>query len=127
MEDFMDNQSKTALDLFDGGHNCAQSVLAVFCEEYGLDKNTALTLTAGLGSGFRSGEMCGAAVAAALVVGLKYGGEKSECAKKTAELIKCFKNENGSVICREILSRNKGRKCGALVQSAVETLKEMGY
>ena len=49
------------------------SVVVVFREEYGLDRESALKLCSGLGSGFRLGELCGAASGAALAIGLKHG------------------------------------------------------
>ena len=39
-------RDKKAKELFTKGYNCAQAVLGSFCEEAGLDLNTALKLTA---------------------------------------------------------------------------------
>jgi len=66
-----------AADIFNGGHNCAQAVLGAFCEEYGLDTDTALRIARGLGSGVRNAEICGAVSGAVLVIGLKYGHDKA--------------------------------------------------
>ena len=38
----MKNHAQRAQGLFDGGYNCAQSVLGAFCEELGLDFETAM-------------------------------------------------------------------------------------
>ena len=56
----MNLREESATKLFGSGFNCAQSVIAVFCEKYGMDKETALKISGGLGGGFRSGDICGA-------------------------------------------------------------------
>ena len=138
-----------AAEIFNNGFNCAQSVLAVFCESYGLDRETALKAATGLGSGFRSGEICGAVSGAVLAIGLKYGQykpedveAKSNCHAKTLEFLNLFKEKNGCMTCREILgydistkegmeqAKNKNlfkSTCTAMVKSAVSILEELGY
>ena len=142
-------KTKMAKDFFSNGFNCAQSVLAVFCEKYDMDRDTALKIAGGLGGGFRHGDMCGAVSGAVLVVGLKYGhctvdaGElKSNCNNKTIEFMDLFKKKNGAVICREILKYDLSVEaeykqaqeqnlfktiCMDMVVSAVEILEELGY
>jgi C_GCAxxG_C_C family probable redox protein len=142
-------KSETAVNLFNSGFNCAQSVLASFCEEYGLDQETGLKLASGLGGGFRCGEVCGAVSGAVLVIGLKYGqsladdsASKSHCNSETVIFMERFRKDNKSCICREILgcdiSTQEGREralrenlfkttCVDMVESAVGILEEMGY
>ena len=38
----MSKHSKLAKDLFNKGYNCSQSVVLAFCDEIGLDPETAL-------------------------------------------------------------------------------------
>jgi hypothetical protein len=57
----MKEKIEKALEFFDGDLNCAQSVVAMFCEKYGLNFEMAMKLSCGMGGGFRSGEICGAA------------------------------------------------------------------
>ena len=118
-------KSERAEELFNSGLNCAQAVFAAFCEEYGIDKETALKMTAGMGRGFRSGEICGAAAGAVMVIGLKHGDDKRMCAAKTDAFLNEFKNANNSIVCRELLeirAENK-RKCIDLVMSAADILE----
>jgi len=83
-----------------------------FCEELGLDADTALKIACGFGAGMgRKGEVCGAVSGGVMVLGLKYGrGEKEERAQtdatyaKIRELIDRFCAKHGSCICRELLS-----------------------
>lgn len=141
--------SEEARKTFGSNFNCAQSVLSVFCERYGLDRKMALKLASGLGSGFRSGEVCGAVSGAVLVIGLKYGQSISEdsdtkinCNRKTEEFIQAFRLRYGDITCRGILGcdistpdgREKAMKgnlfntvCAEKVGQAVELLEELGY
>lgn len=141
--------SKEARKTFDSNFNCAQSVLSVFCEKYGLDRKTALKLASGLGSGFRSGEVCGAVSGAVLVIGLKYGQSapedsdaKKNCNRKTEEFLWAFRSRYGDITCRGILgcdiSTPEGHEkavqgnlfntvCAEKVGQAVELLEELGY
>lgn len=145
----MNTKQELAVELFNSGFNCAQSVLAVFCEEYGTEKETALKISCGLGGGMRSGEICGAASGAVLAIGLRYGqciaedsDTKKDCYARTVEFLKKFKEENGSVVCREILKCNIATKegyeqaqsknlfktkCVDMIKSAVSIFEESGY
>ena len=145
----MSANADNATILFNSGFNCAQSVLATFCEKYGLDKETALKVSSGLGGGFRAGEICGAVSGAVLVIGLKYGqyiaedkASKGNCNSKTVEFTKLFKSKNKSFVCREILGYNLAiaeeydqaqsknlfkTTCIDMVRSAAELLEELGY
>jgi C_GCAxxG_C_C family probable redox protein len=71
------------------GFNCAQSVLSEFAPQFGLDRDTAMKLACGFGSGMgRSGNMCGAVTSGILVLGLKNGmmdPESQEDKEKTYE------------------------------------------
>ena len=138
-----------AAEFFSGGFNCSQSVLAAFCEKYGLDQKTALKAACGLGGGCRSGEICGAVSGAVITIGLKYGHcqpgdaeSKANCYAKTAEFLNAFKAQNGSIICREILgcdistaggmeqakSKNLFKTtCVGMVRSAASILDELIY
>jgi C_GCAxxG_C_C family probable redox protein len=124
-------------------------VLSVFCEKYGIDRETAFRIACGLGGGCRSGEICGAVSGAVLVVGLKHGHHiagdtesKKNCYEKTTEFINAFKAKNRSIVCREILghdistaegneqARNKNlfkTVCFDMVRSAVSILEDFGY
>lgn len=94
------------------GYNCAQSVLFSFCEELGLDADTALKISCGFGGGMgRKGEVCGAVSGGILVLGLKFGRGKSDQRAQTdvayaevREFMKRFSAKHGSCYCRELLS-----------------------
>ena len=131
------SKEEQAVSLFNNGCNCAQAVLGAFCEDFGLDLDTALMLAGGFGGGARSGELCGAASGAIMAIGLKCGSDRQQCNQKTTEFMRKFKEENGAVVCRELLSIDKAaaagqpfnrkERCARLVEGAVKILEHMEF
>lgn len=111
----MSERTDRAVELFKKGFNCSQAVFAAFADIFGMDEETALKVSAGLGGGVgRSREVCGAVCGASMLVGLKYGatvGSDSASKQKTYEVVQQiiaeFKKTNPSIICRELLSVGK--------------------
>lgn len=105
------SKADDACKCFDEGFNCAQAVFSEYCEQFGLDKKTALKVSCGFGAGMgRMGETCGAVSGAYLLIGLKHGKfEKDDNASKektyalVQEFSKRFKQRNQSTICRELI------------------------
>jgi len=144
----MDNKVKTAETLFLQGYNCSQSVFAAFSDEVGLDRETALKLASSFGGGMgRLREVCGAVSAMFMIVGLKFGysnpndsDAKTEHYKLIQELAQKFKEQNGSIVCRELLGLPnraddpasevrtseyyKNRPCVELVKSAAKIMED---
>ncbi len=110
------SKGEEAKRLFLSGHNCAQSVFLAFAKELNLDEKTALKLSAGFGGGMgRLREVCGAVSAIFMVLGMKYASDnpadhaqKAKLYARVQELANRFKAENGSIICRELLSLPPG-------------------
>ena len=145
----MNNHHECAVRLFKEGYNCSQAVLGAYCEEIGMDFETAIKLASSFGGGMgRLREVCGAVSAMFMVAGLKFGYtvpmDKS-IKQKHYELVQMlsqrFKEQNGSIICRELLglevqhdspvpdSRTekyyKKRPCAELVKCAAKILDEV--
>jgi len=144
----MNEKVKVAEDLFLQGYNCSQSVFAAFSDEVGFDRETALKLTSSFGGGMgRLREVCGAVSAMFMIAGLKYGysdpqgsNAKAEHYKLIQELAQKFKEQNGSIICRELLGQPnqaddpvpkartpdyyKKRPCVELVKSAAKIMED---
>lgn len=101
----------TAGDLFLEGFNCAQALTVAFCDVTGMDKKEAARLAAPFGGGMgRMREVCGAVSGMFMVLGTLYGYDNSDdnASKKqlyqdVQMLAEQFRQENGSIICREIL------------------------
>lgn len=103
-----------AVDYFMQGYGCCQSVVAAFADLYGLDEVMAKRIAAGFGGGVgRMRMMCGAVSGIVILVGLDCGQTvgsdregKSNCYKVVQELLSQSKEQNGSLICAEILGLN---------------------
>jgi C_GCAxxG_C_C family probable redox protein len=101
-----------ALSTFDNGFNCSQSVLAAFCNEFGLHDESAFRIACGFGGGMgRMAKTCGAVTGAFMVIGLKYGqtqGDDKAAKEKTYALVKeftgLFAKEHGAIECHELLA-----------------------
>lgn len=105
-------RGELAAEKFTGGYNCAQAVLLAFCDRIGLDEKTAAKLTSGFGGGIgRLREVCGAANGAFMVISLLYGDDgvaprerKGALYARIQDYAARFKAQNGSYLCRELLS-----------------------
>jgi len=105
------DHSILAGDLFLGGYNCSQSVAVAFCDVTGLDKDFAARMASSFGGGMgRQREVCGAVSGMLMVLGLLYGYHTpGDDASKKAQyqdiqaLCAAFREETGSIVCREIL------------------------
>lgn len=101
---------------FKQGYNCSQSVLAAFCDECGMDFDTAVKLSSSFGGGMgRLREVCGAVSALFMIAGLKRGysdpedaEQKQEHYQLIQELAAKFREENGAILCRELLGLPAG-------------------
>lgn len=143
----MSEKTEKAKELFKQGYNCSQAVLGVFCEELGMDFDTAMKISCSFGGGMgRMREVCGTVSGIFMVAGLAFASssdspaEKGEHYKRIQELAKRFKDKNGSIICRELLegvesstlpkpsdrteTYYKKRPCVELVGDAVEIFEE---
>lgn len=138
----MDNYGEKAVALFATGLNCAQSVYCAFAEDFGMDAETAAKVSSGLGGGVgRLREVCGAVTGATLVLGMKYGPDKTAVYEKVQEFAAIFKQEMGTIICRELLDGTgatsggapeartpeyyKKRPCSEIVRFAADTVGRM--
>ena len=106
----MDHELQAA-QLFLDGYNCAQAVAVAFCDVTGLDKDFSARMASSFGGGMgRMREVCGAVSGMLLVAGILYGYDATteDTAKKAhytlvQALAGEFREEVGSIICREIL------------------------
>ena len=112
------SRADRAKELFLNGYNCAQAVFCAFCDEIGVDEETAQAISSSFGGGMgRMREVCGAVSGALMVLGAKYvytdksePSKKAEHYKRVQKFAEYFKEENGSIICRELLGLSRGEK-----------------
>lgn len=111
----MSNKGDRAYENFLSGYNCSQAVAVAFAEELGLDKETAARLSSGFGGGMgRLREVCGTFSGIVFVLSSLYGYSdpkditaKKELYEKIRALAGKFRENNGSIICRELLGLDK--------------------
>ncbi|PWL88713.1 MAG: hypothetical protein DBY14_01710 [Escherichia coli] len=106
----MTKQEK-ATAYFKSGYNCSQSVVCAFSDLIDMSEKSAATLASGFGGGMgRLREVCGAVSGMIMVANILYGENCESDAKAKKEhyeriqyLANRFEEENGSIICRELL------------------------
>lgn len=145
----MSEKGDKAKELFEQGYNCAQAVFGAFCEETGIDFETAVLLASPFGGGMgRLREVCGTVSGMLMAAGMLYGysspnavQEKKEAYQTAQALANTFREQNGSIVCRELLGLSKvqaddspqpeprtqtyykKRPCALLAQDAAEILE----
>ena len=83
----MSKKSEIALQKFESGYNCAQSVLLAYCNDVNIDSSTASKIGWGFGAGMgRRQEVCGAVTGGIIAIGAKYGTQQDD-KKAATELI----------------------------------------
>ena len=104
-------RQEQAVEAFLNGCNCAQAVFSTYADLFGIDRQTAMNMTNSMGGGIsRLREVCGTVSALALLTGLAEGDVDPQDLKArekvyqwTRELLAKFEEENGSLVCRELL------------------------
>ena len=141
----MDHEMQAA-QLFLDGYNCAQAITVAFSDVTGLDKDFSALMASSFGGGIgRLREVCGAVSGMVMVAGILYGydANSEESAKKehytlVQALANRFKDEVGSIVCREILKNPpsdpnptprtaefyKQRPCTRMVMTAARILDD---
>jgi C_GCAxxG_C_C family probable redox protein len=108
----IEQRVERAKELFHQGFNCSQSVFAACADLYGIEnEELALRLSASFGGGIgRMRQTCGAACGMFLLAGLENGSATAHDAEGKQQnyalvqnLAAKFKDENGSLICAELL------------------------
>ncbi|MEW6264894.1 MAG: C-GCAxxG-C-C family protein [Thermodesulfobacteriota bacterium] len=113
---------KTALQRFEEGYHCSQSVFEAFALDFGLDPLLARRISAPLAGGSGVGGECGAVSSGYIVLGLRYGrtvpgvGDEQDVLLfgKILQYVKAFEARHGSLTCRGLLGvdvfTEEGRK-----------------
>ena len=120
------------------GYNCAQAVACAFAEEMGIDESIIFKMMEGHGLGMGCMEgTCGAVTAACVIAGAKNStvemggpGSKGATYKMSKEIVRRFKEESGSVICKELKGVETGtpaKACPDCVKDAARILEEVVF
>ncbi|MBO5305549.1 MAG: C_GCAxxG_C_C family protein [Clostridia bacterium] len=140
-------REQKAREYFLEGYNCAQAVALAFADLTAMDEETLARLASPFGGGMgRMREVCGAVSGMFMVKGLVDGysdpeakDEKKQLYAEVQTLAARFREECGSIICRELLEGKadssptptertaefyKKRPCAELVALAAKILDE---
>ena len=150
----MINHAERAAQLFREGCNCAQAVFLAYSDMTGMDRDTAMKLAASFGGGMgRLREVCGGVSGAIMALGMICAptdptdqDAKAEHYRRVQEVARRFRENHGTIICRELLGDQAGsghvpaarteeyykmRPCERFVYDGAaaleEVLKELGY
>lgn len=105
------NRSEKAKQYFLSGYNCSQSVAMAFSDLIDMDEKTVARIVCGFGGGVgRMREVCGTVSGMTFVLSALYGYDdakdyesKKRIYAEVQVLANKFKEENRSIICRELL------------------------
>ena len=134
-------------ELFMNGSSCSQAVFLAFSDVTGIDRKLAAKIASPFGGGIgRMREVCGAVSGMFMVLGALYGydetaeddARKKQLYMDVQDLAARFREECGSIICREILKNPpsdpnptprtaefyKQRPCARMVVTAARLLDE---
>ena len=113
------------------GYNCAQAVACAYCDQVGIDEETMFRMTEGLGLGMGGMEgTCGAVTAACVIAGAKNSTVEMGGPGSKGATYKIFKEESGSVICKELKGVETGtpaKACPDCVKDAARILEEVVF
>ncbi|MFG6393005.1 MAG: C-GCAxxG-C-C family protein [Lachnospiraceae bacterium] len=113
------NRREAAMENFLKGYNCTQSVLLAFEDLLPMEnRKEIICMASSFGGGMgRLREVCGSVSGMFLVAGLLYGYEgpetgqkKTELYTRIQELAHRFEEQNGSIVCRELLGLDVKRE-----------------
>ena len=124
----MNTRVEETVKRHDIGYNCAQAVACTYCDLVGVDEELMFRLTEALGAGMGGLEgTCGALSGACVLAGMKAStgnlekpNSKAASYKLSKEILNLFKEQNGSVVCKEI----KGVGTGKVLRSCNDCIKD---
>jgi C_GCAxxG_C_C family probable redox protein len=136
-----------AVQLMEGGMNCAQAVLVALGTSLGIDRHTAAGVASAFGGGMAcTGQTCGAVTGGLMVIGLHCDRARRLAFRKASlsnalgrGFIRQFELREGSCQCRQLLqaggadgdpaqaagSATYRTLCQKLVHDAVEILEDL--
>ncbi|MBQ3969524.1 MAG: C_GCAxxG_C_C family protein [Clostridia bacterium] len=117
---------------FLSGYNCSQAVVLAFSDLTGFDKESLALLSQPFGTGMGGmREVCGTVSGMWFVLGAIFGDpnpgnpqKRNELYKRVRELADKFEQDNGSIVCRELLGLvPPGTRKGLITDKAIKREK----
>ena len=105
---------QSALDYYDRGYSCSQSIVLAFSDLFDLDPKHAALISSGFGGGMgRLRRTCGALTGAYMILGLKYGNHtpednesKLDGYRAVRKLTEQFEAIHSTSACKELLTNH---------------------
>ncbi len=117
---------------FDQNYNCAESILRAGNEYYNLELHDRdMIMAAAFGAGIQSGNTCGAVLAGASILSMKYveakAHESEDIRPVVVNLIRKFNLKYGSVLCKDIKPQSfkPEYRCQKTIEAACDMLEEV--
>ena len=132
----MSDRIERVIKNHDKNYNCAQSVACAYCDLVGVDEKTMFRACEGfgLGDGCMEGT-CGAVSGAVALAGFKNStanlekpSSKSDTYKLCSQMVKKFKEKNGSITCKDLKGIESGnvlRSCKGCMEDAAALVEEI--
>ena len=125
-------RKEKAMQCFLDGYNCTQSVILAFEDLITIDIQTALKIAAPFGGGMgRLREVCGSVSGMFMILGYMKGYNepedyegKKELYGHVQELARRFEEQNGSIVCRDLLGLSVKKEDAAPSQRTEEYYKK---
>lgn len=116
----------------DGNYNCAETIIRAGNDYYELGLHDRDMITFGVfGAGIQTGNTCGAVLAAASILSMKYvekkAHESEDIKPVTLKLIQAFNKEYGSILCKDIKAQSfkPEYRCKKTVETACDILESV--
>ena len=132
----MESRIDETIKRHDIGMNCAQAVACTYCDLVGMDEVSMFKVTEAMGLGMGGMEgTCGAVTGACAIAGMlnstgniDHPDSKASTYKISKEITTRFKEQNGSLICRELKGVETGkvlRSCPDCITDAARILEDI--
>lgn len=116
---------------FDQNYNCAEAILRAANEYYNLGLHERdMIMVGAYGAGIQSGNTCGAVLAVAAVLSLKYVEAKAHESKDiravVQKMMRKFNEKYGSILCKDIKPQSfkPEYRCRMTIEAACDILEE---
>ena len=116
---------------FDGNYNCAETIIRAGNEYYNLGLHDRDMIMMGVyGAGIQTGNTCGAVLATAAILSMKYveakAHESADIKPVTKILMRKFNERCGSTLCKDIKAQffKPEYRCQVTIEMACDILEE---
>ena len=109
------NRGEKAVEKFNNGYNCAQSVVMAFSDELGMSEEECAIMSEGFGGGLgRTRSVCGAVSGMTMLAGfISPSPTNSDAVAKkenyalVQQFAEAFREQNGAIVCRTLLGLDR--------------------